>query len=58
MLKELYQAELEAIEAEREKRGASMDGTDAGNLAMERARDRFLAMCDDAKDRAKERWGL
>jgi hypothetical protein len=58
IIKDLYQAELEAIEAEAEESGQPLSGTEAGKLAYNRAVDRFADMCDAAKDRAKERRGL
>lgn len=58
IIKDLYQAEMEAIESEAEESGQKLDGTEAGNLAYSRAIDRFASMCDEAKDRAKERRGL
>ena len=53
IIKELYQEELEAIESEAEESGQPLNETEAGNLAYNRAIDRFADMCDAAKDRAK-----
>lgn len=51
--KELWIEEYEKIVADAEEAGTPVDEDKAGELAQERSMDRFYAMCDAAKDRAK-----
>lgn len=53
IMKTLFIEELEKIMADAEENGIPIDDTKAGNLAQERAVDRFADMVDEAKDRAK-----
>lgn len=51
--KDMWIEAYEEIMAEAEENGITLDETKAGELAHERSIDRFAAMCDEAKDRAK-----
>lgn len=51
--KELWIEEYDKIIADMEETGVPVDETYAGDLATNRSRERFAAMCDEAKDRAK-----
>lgn len=53
LMKDLWIEEYEKIIADAEENGVPIDDTKAGELAHERSIDRFAAMCDEAKDRAK-----
>lgn len=53
IMKDLFIEEYEQILADAEENGTPIDDDKAGELAHERSIDRFAAMCDEAKDRAK-----
>lgn len=53
LAKEIWIEEYDKIIADAEENGIPIDETKAGELAHERMIDRFAAMCDEAKDRAK-----
>lgn len=52
-MKELFCEEYDAITFENEENNIAMSETKVGELAHKRSMDRFYAMCDEAKDRAK-----
>ena len=58
IIKDLYMEAFEEITSEAEEAGTPITDTEAGEKAHAIAIDRFAAMCDEAKDRAKERRGL
>lgn len=53
IMKDLFIEEYEQILADAEQNGTLITDDKAGELAYERSIDRFAAMCDEAKDRAK-----
>lgn len=53
IMKDLYIEEFERIASEAEEEGKTLTDDQIGMMADEAARDRFFAMCDEAKDRAK-----
>lgn len=53
ILKDLFIEEYERIESEAEESGQMMTESTIGEAANRAATDRFAAMCDEAKDRAK-----
>lgn len=52
-MKELFIEEYDKIMMEAEEDGVILDEDAAANEAMNRSRERFFDMCDEAKDRAK-----
>ena len=53
IMKDLFIEEYERLQSEAEEAGVPLDETKLGELAHEASIDRFAAMCDEAKDRAK-----
>lgn len=53
IMKDLFIEEYDKIMSEAEEKGLPVHETKVGELAYERSIDRFYAMCDEAKDRAK-----
>jgi hypothetical protein len=53
IIKDLYIEACEEIGSELEEAGKSLDDDKIGELAYKMAVDRFAALCDEAKDRAK-----
>lgn len=51
--KELFIEEYERIESEAEEAGIKLTDSEIGDKAHEASIDRFAAMCDAARDRAK-----
>ncbi len=58
IMKDLYIEAMEEIYSEAEEAGQEPDESKPGETAHRIAVDRFATMCDEAKDRAKERRGL
>lgn len=53
IIKDLYIEAMEEIYSEAEESGQEVDESKLGEVAHKIAVDRFAAMCDAAKDRAK-----
>ena len=53
IMKDLFIEEYERIASEAEEEGKVLSDDELGRLADEASKDRFFAMCDEAKDRAK-----
>lgn len=53
LTKRLYMEESEKLYAEAEEAGNTVSDIDHDKIVSQRANDRFAAMCDEAKDRAK-----